>query len=44
MLDLNVKEDTGNELALVVNFDSEINHPVSIARVACSSFLVQWDD
>lgn len=41
MLDLNVREDSGNEV-LVVNFDSEISQPVAIARLACSRLSVQW--
>ena len=41
MLDLNVRESPGNEVDLVVSFDSEVCYPEFITRLACSRFLVQ---
>ena len=42
MLGLKVRESPGNEVDLVVSFGSEVCYPESIARLACSRFLVQW--
>ena len=42
MLDVIVRESPGNEVDPVVSFDSEVCYPESIARLACSRFLVQW--